>query len=104
VHTEYRLHAARHPEAAAALREHSAGLHTRLAALIGDAAARAGVRLVVPPDQLAPMVLALHDGLVIARVPTGPGETADGTTELERTALLLLLRSVAAGATTPTND
>ena len=42
--TEYRLHAARHPEAAAALREHSSALHTRLTQLIETAAERAGLR------------------------------------------------------------
>src|SRR4051794_38706244 len=41
--TEYRLHAARHPEAAAALREHELGLHTRLTGLIEDAVGRSGL-------------------------------------------------------------
>ena len=38
----------------------------RLTALIETAAARAGVRLAVPADRLARIVLALHDGVVIA--------------------------------------
>jgi AcrR family transcriptional regulator len=115
VQTEYRLHAARHPEAAAALREHSAGLHARLTELIDLATVRAGLRLTVPAGQLARIVLALHDGVVVhsvvpqavvpqavvpqavvphAVVPqepvTGEGNEAP---DLERTALLLLLRS-----------
>ena len=91
VHTEYRLLAARSPAAAGVLREHSAGLHTRLTGLIEDAVLRTGLRLAVPADSLARMVLALHDGLVIAHVPDRDG--ASDSIELERTALLLLLRS-----------
>ena len=91
VHTEYRLLAARSPAAAAVLREHSAGLHTRLTELIEHAVVRTGVRLAVPADSLARMVLALHDGLVIAHVPDRDG--ASDSIELERTALLLLLRA-----------
>ncbi len=104
VHTEYRLLAARSPDAAAVLREHSAALHARLTELIEHAVARTGVRLAVPAGSLARMVLALHDGLVIAHVPdaddpegrkheSGPGDAAG----FERSALLLLLRA----ATTP---
>src|SRR5687768_4808531 len=53
VHTEYRLLAARSPAAAAVLREHSAGLLTRLTELIEHAVARTGLRLAVPADALA---------------------------------------------------
>jgi AcrR family transcriptional regulator len=94
--TEYRLHAARHPEAAAALREHIGALHTRLTDLIDLAAARAGIRLSVPAIVLARMVLALHDGVVVHQLPeTGPGSTDPPAevADLERIALLLLLRS-----------
>jgi hypothetical protein len=72
VHTEYRLHAARHPEAAAALGEHSADLHARLTDLIEDAAGRTGVRLAVPAGELARIVLALHDGMVAPAVGLRP--------------------------------
>jgi AcrR family transcriptional regulator len=89
--TEYRLHAARHPEAAAALREHTAALHDRLTDLIEGASARAGVRLTVPARRLAGMVLALHDGMVVH----GVGDDA-ASTDLERAALLLLLRAATA--------
>src|SRR4051794_41574782 len=51
--TEYRLHAARHPEAAAALTEHVAALNARLTDLIETVAARAGLTLTVPAAQLA---------------------------------------------------
>jgi AcrR family transcriptional regulator len=97
--TEYRLHAARHPEAADAVREHVAALHDRLTGLIEDTVARAGLRLTVPAGQLARMVLALHDGVVMNTVVqhlphTGEGEPETHSAgELERTALLLLLRS-----------
>jgi len=95
--TEYRLHAARHPEAAAALEEHSAELHTRLTALIDTAAARAGVRLALPAGDLARIVAALHDGSVISHLP-GAGRLDDAaSTHLERTALLLLLRAAVSG-------
>jgi AcrR family transcriptional regulator len=94
VHTEYRLHAARHPEAAAALREHSSALHTRLTQLIETGAERAGLRLALPPGELARIVVALHDGVVITQIPeelpNDPGSPA-----LERTALLLLLSAAA---------
>ena len=85
--TEYRLHAARHPEAAAALQEHVAALNARLTDLIETVAARAGLTLTVPAAQLAGAITALHDGAVLSRVH-GPA-----TDDLERTALLLLLRA-----------
>jgi AcrR family transcriptional regulator len=91
--TEYRLLAARHPEAAAALQRHSADLHTRLTELIETAAGRAGVRLVVPAGELARIVLALHDGVVMSQIPDVRPADA-GSTDLERTALLLLLSAV----------
>ena len=99
VHTEYSLHAARHPEAAAALRRHAEGLHRRLTALIESATARMGLRLTLPAHRLARIVLALHDGVVIrggaaaaARAAAPAGRPAPPPT-CERTALLLLLRS-----------
>ena len=104
--TEYRLLAARSPAADALLREHTAALHDRLTALIDDGVARIGVRLAVPSASLARMVLALHDGLAIAALPDVDGPDADSTdanrtdadspdatAEVERAALLLLLRS-----------
>ncbi|MCW2531628.1 MAG: TetR family transcriptional regulator [Blastococcus sp.] len=96
VHAEYQLHASRHPEAAAALREHMAALQTQLAELIERGAARAGLRLVVPAGQLACVLLAMHGGLVLQQVSAGDrsgNRAADLTSDLERTALLLLLRS-----------
>jgi hypothetical protein len=96
VHAEYQLHASRHPEAAAALREHMAALQTQLAELIERGAARAGLRLVVPAGQLACILLAVHGGLVLQQVSAGDrsgNRAADLTSDLERTALLLLLRS-----------
>ena len=100
VHTEYALHAARHPEAAAALRRHAEGLHRRLTDLIERSSARLGIRLAVPANRLARIVLALHDGVVIREVLGGPvpaGPAAQrGASDLERTALLLLLRSATA--------
>jgi AcrR family transcriptional regulator len=95
VHTEYALYATRHPEAAAALRRHAEELHRRLTALVEAAVARTGIRLSVPPNRLARIVLALHDGVVIREV-LGGGPVAAGdraASDLERTALLLLLRS-----------
>jgi AcrR family transcriptional regulator len=90
--TEYRLHAARHPEAAAALNEHAEALHTRLSALIETVTARAGLTLTLPAGQLARAVLAVHDGVVLAQVPR-PDAASD---DLERTTLLLLLRAAIA--------
>jgi AcrR family transcriptional regulator len=87
--TEYRLHAARHPEAAAALQEHAAALNDRLTELIDTVAARAGLALTVPADRLAGAVLAVHDGAVLSQVSQADGAADD----LERTALLLLLRA-----------
>jgi len=95
VHTEYALYATRHPEAAAALRRHAEELHRRLTALVEAAVARTGIRLSVPANRLARIVLALHDGVVIREVlgggPVSAGDRA--ASDLERTALLLLLRS-----------
>jgi AcrR family transcriptional regulator len=103
VQAEYTLHAARHPGAAALLHEHAAALHARLSALIDDTAARAGMPLAVPAGQLARIVLALHDGVVLQQVsvPESTGterrkthSTHPAANDLERTALLLLLRAV----------
>jgi AcrR family transcriptional regulator len=94
VHTEYALHAARRPEAAAALRRHAEALHGRLTELIETAAARVGIRLTVPANRLARIVLALHDGVVIREVVGGLAPTGQrAASDLERTALLLLLRA-----------
>jgi AcrR family transcriptional regulator len=97
VHTEYALYAARHPQAAAALRRHAEELHRRLTALIEAAAERIGLRLTLPANRLARIVLALHDGVVIREVlggGAGGGSAGDrAASDLERAALLLLLRS-----------
>ncbi|MCV2491842.1 TetR/AcrR family transcriptional regulator [Geodermatophilus sp. YIM 151500] len=90
VHTEYRLHAARTPEAAALLREHSAAVGHGLTALVEETSARAGLQLAVPAERLARAVMAVHDGAVLAQVTDGADD------DLERTALLLLLRSAVA--------
>jgi AcrR family transcriptional regulator len=87
--TEYRLHAARHPEAAAALQAHVAALNAGLTELIETVAARAGLTLTAPADRLAGAIVAVHDGAVLSQV-LQPGAASD---DLERTALLLLLRA-----------
>jgi AcrR family transcriptional regulator len=92
VQAEYALHAARHPEAADALRAHVAGLHARIAALLEEGSARTGLTLSLPADRLARMITALHDGLVVQHVATGD-RTGDAVADLEQTALLLLLRA-----------
>ena len=101
VHTEYALHATRHPEAAAALRRYAEQAHQQLTALIETMSGRLGIRLTVPANRLARIVLAVHDGVVIREVLGGPGPTAPArdraASDLERTALLLLLRSATAG-------
>jgi AcrR family transcriptional regulator len=89
VRTEYALHAARNPEARAALHEHTEALHTQLTGLIERTVQRSGLTVVLPPDQLARIVLALHDGFVVNDVVEDGAET-----DLEHTALLLLLRAV----------
>lgn len=95
VQSEYALHAARHPEAASALRAHVDGLHARIAALLEEAAGRTGLRLAVPAERLARMLTALHDGLVVQQVATGePTDSTDtDTADLEQAAMLLLLRA-----------
>ena len=107
VHTEYALYAARHPEAAAALRRHAEELHRRLTALIETASARAGIRLTLPANRLARIVLALHDGVVIREVLGGGPASSAGdraASDLERTALLLLLRSATTDRDPSTDD
>jgi AcrR family transcriptional regulator len=101
VHTEYALHASRHPEAAAALRRYAEQAHRRLTELIETVSLRLGIRLTLPANRLARIVLAVHDGVVIREVLGGPGGTGAArdraASDLERTALLLLLRSATAG-------
>ena len=98
VKTEYTLHAARHPEAAEALREHTAALRDQLTALIESTAARSGLALAVPAADLARILLALHDGVVVHEVvPQFPDAAASTpAADLERDALLLLLRAAIA--------
>lgn len=119
VHTEYALYATRHPEAASALRRHAEELHRRLSLLIDGTASRIGIRLTLPAHRLARIVLALHDGVVIREVLGGSsgrgtaGESRSagdsGTagdraaSDLERTALLLLLRSATSAGTGATD-
>ena len=91
VTTEYALHAARHPEAAALLHRHREELHGQLAGLIERTAADAGVRVTVPAAQLARTITALHDGASLLSL-TRPSDAA----ELERPALLLLLTAAVA--------
>ena len=95
VHTEYRLHAARHPAASAAFRRHTADLVGRLTELIEHTTERTGLRLAVPAGQLARIFFALHDGVVVNAVveQVSDAEQPDAATDLERTALLLLLRA-----------
>ena len=101
VRTEFALHAARNPEARAALTEHTEALHVQLTELIERTARRSGLQLTVPADQLARIVLAVHDGFVVHDVvpPQAPGSRAEqpAGSSLEHTALLLLLRSVIPG-------
>lgn len=90
--TEYALHAARHPEAAALLHRHHEEVHARLTGLVERAAEDAGLRLTVPAGQLARTVTALHDGVSLLSL-TRPEDAA----ELERPALLLLLDAAVDG-------
>ncbi|MGZ4642285.1 MAG: TetR/AcrR family transcriptional regulator [Blastococcus sp.] len=103
VKTEYALHAARHPEAAEVLREHTAALHEQLTALIESTSARSGLALAVPAADLARILLALHDGVVVHEVVPQFPDTAVLTppADLERTALLLLLRAAIADRPVP---
>ena len=94
--TEYALHAARHPAAAELLRRHQAGFRTELVALIEQAADEVGVQLTVTADALARALAALHDGVTLHCL----SEPDDGD-DLERSALLLLLRGAVAGRPTP---
>jgi AcrR family transcriptional regulator len=87
--TEYRLHAARSPEASTALHRHLTAVNDRLTALIETVAARAGLTLTLPARQLAGVIVAVHDGAVLSQV-LQPDAASD---DLERTALLLLLRA-----------
>jgi AcrR family transcriptional regulator len=91
--TEYALHAARHPEAAALLQRHREDLLARVTALVERAAGDAGVALIVPADQLAHSICALHDGLALQHVSE---PESDAVIALERPALLLLLRAATA--------
>jgi AcrR family transcriptional regulator len=97
VATEYALHAARHPEAAALLARHRHDLLTRLSGLIEHAATDAGLPLTVAPLELARTVCALHDGLTLQCVSDPDDGTAAATVAaLERPALLMLLRAATA--------
>ena len=93
VATEYALHAARNPAAAVVLQRHRAGLHAQLADLIERATRDAGLRLTVPAHQLARTVTALHDGITLS----GLSQPAADAEDVQRAALLLLLRGAVTG-------
>jgi AcrR family transcriptional regulator len=95
VATEYALHAARHPAGAELLQRHREELYAQLTGLIERAATEAGLRLAVPAGQLARTIAALHDGVSLLTL------SQPGTTEIERPALLLLLRGA---VTTPPTE
>jgi AcrR family transcriptional regulator len=97
VATEYALHAARHPDAAALLQRHREELYTQLTGLIERAAAEAGLRLVVPAGRLARTIAALHDGISLLTL------SQPCTSEIERPALLLLLQGAVAPLTESEN-
>jgi len=94
--TEYALHAARHPAAAELLRRHQAAFRGELVGLIEGAAAEAGVLLTVTAEQLARSLAALHDGVTLHAL-----SQPDGADDLERSALLLLLRGAVRDRATP---
>lgn len=91
---EFALHSARHPEAAVALAQHEDALLARVTAIIDDALGRTGLRLTLPAGQLARILLALHDGLALRDAVRAPDRTGSDDDDLERTALLRLLRAV----------
>ncbi|WP_194290443.1 TetR/AcrR family transcriptional regulator [Modestobacter roseus] len=91
--TEYTLHAARHPEAAAVLRRHDEQVGGRLAALVDRTAAEAGLTFTLPAAELIGAATALLSGL------TAMSLTAEGDLEpLRRAALLALVRGAVAPA------
>ncbi|TKJ22819.1 TetR/AcrR family transcriptional regulator [Blastococcus sp. CCUG 61487] len=94
---EFALHAARHPEAAVALREHEDALLDRTVALIENTLARTGLRLTLPARELASILVALHDGLAFRDVVRTSDGRTEPSTDLVRTALLRVLRAVTTG-------
>ncbi|SDF60095.1 transcriptional regulator, TetR family [Blastococcus fimeti] len=92
--TEFALHAARHPEAARALREHEDALLARVTAIIDDTLGRTGLRLTLPAGQLAGILLGLHDGLALRDAVLPGDRSPEPDDDLERTALVHLLRAV----------
>jgi hypothetical protein len=70
-----------------------AAQHARLSDLIERTAARAGLRFALPAGQLARILLSLHDGLVLQRLAV-PEPAGTAVPDLERTALLHMLRAV----------
>jgi AcrR family transcriptional regulator len=93
VYLEYTLHASREPTAAAALRAHLDAVIGRLAALVDDVARRLGITLTLPADQLARVIVGLHDGLALQDLPRGGDDP--GATTLQYPALRLMLRAMA---------
>ncbi len=90
---EFALHAARHPQAAIALHEHETALLARTVALIEQTLRRTELRLTVAADELARILVALHDGLAL-RDAVRPSGVDSPHPDLERTAFLRLLRAV----------
>ena len=97
VHTEYACYAARHPEAAAALRRHAEELHRRLTGADRDRG-RAHRHPADPPGRTAwpasswPCTTASSSARCSAGRPARGSAGDRAASDLERTALLLLLR------------
>ncbi len=92
VHTEYTLHAARHPEAAAVLHRHDEQVADRLVELVERTAAGAGLTFRMPAAEVVGAVTALLTGF------TSMSLTAQcDLRPLCRTALLALVRGAVAG-------
>ena len=91
VSTEQVMAAARNPAARLRLAEHQRALRQRLGPVLAAALARAGRRLLVSEDDLARLVLAVHDGGV-AQSLVEPDDVPYG--RLDRLALPPLLLGI----------
>ncbi|MGK5631543.1 TetR/AcrR family transcriptional regulator [Streptomyces sp. URMC 123] len=90
---EYHLYAARHPESAGALADLRRRFREQLAPVLETALARTGRRLLVSADELARVLIAVHEGAV-AQSYLEPDDVP--YEHLDRLALPHLVRSLSA--------
>lgn len=97
---EFWLHVVRHPELAPKLAARQRAARAAIARVIETQCEQLGIALPAPPDELASVMLAVDDGLVLQEF-LDPGAVPE---DLRASAAALFFRGMAASAFAPSSD